>query len=242
MKKILLFVFALGMVGESFAQLVESRTVLTNYDMVQPQKPAKKKEWKFRLGLSASTLKGDDAKDIDDLGNLTGYQLGFEWRRFMKHGMFWGMEFNFASRGYKISDVEFSRENGDSYGYWVPNYETYKDDVKLKMHEFEWVPFNLGYRYDINKDIAVSTRLGVFVNFAMAGNYIAGDEEYGIDSDEYSDMYGDPLRANVGIKWGLGAQWKHLALDFEVQKSFIDHTDELNAQERAINLTVGYIF
>ncbi len=239
MKKILLIVFVLSIVTETYAQLVESRTMLTSYDIVQPKKREKKKEWKFRLGLSASTLTGEDIDSDLKLGNHTGYQLGFEYRRFGRRGLFYGMEFNFASRGYTVDDVTVTKENGGhySYGYWIPNYTTYTDDAKLTCHEIEWVPVNFGYRYDINKDIAVSTRVGLYMNAIMKGTYTVGDYE-----EDYYDYTDDPTPFNIGFKWGIGAQWKKLAVDFEIQKSFINHTEDFDASERAINLTVGYIF
>ena len=240
MKKFLLFAFVLGIVMESYAQLVDSRTILTSYE--QPVKKEKRREWKFRAGLSASTLTGKDTEDAD-YDTHAGYQLGFEFRRFTKTNVFWGMEFNFASRGTK-NEVEVMKEDGGhySYGYWVPNYTTSTEDAKITCHEFEWVPINLGYRYDINSDIAVSSRIGVFVNAIMVGNYKVGDEDaVDIFDDE---EYGGPerVRANAGIKWGIGAQWKHLALDFEIQRSFAKAYEDVKAYERAFNLTVGYIF
>lgn len=242
MKKILLIVFVLSIVTETYAQLVESRTMLTSYDIVQPKKREnkKKKEWKFRLGLSASTLTGDDIDSDFELGNHTGYQLGFEYRRFGRRGLFYGMEFNFASRGYTVDDVTITKDNGgyyNRYGYWIPDYTTYTDDAKLTCHEFEWVPVNFGYRYDINKDIAVSTRIGLFVNAIITGTYTVGDYE-----EDYYDYMHDTTPVNVGFKWGIGTQWKKLAVDFEIQKSFIDHAEDFSASERAINFTVGYIF
>lgn len=229
-KLILLAALALGFITNSSAQMIRSHVTTRSYSTG----PEKKKEWKFRLGMSASNFVGKDVEDAD-LNSHIGYQLGFEYRRFMKTGMFWGMEFNFASRG-NTAEIDSDEGHWDyNRNEWISDGTI---DTRLTFHEFEWVPINLGYKYNINQDIAVSTRIGAFVNVAMVGNYKYGDE----DAVDAFDDDSDYSRFNAGIKWGIGAQWKHLALDFEVQKSFVKSIEDVKAYERAFNLTVGYIF
>lgn len=180
----------------------------------------KKMEWKINVGATFSTLRGND-KESYTYSSKPGYDIEIGFRRTIKNNIFWGMSTGFLSRGFQ-ADFKGSRID---------------DTENMMCHVFNFMPVKFGYKYDITEKLAVSAFLGAYLDIVMVQNF---DQNYtGSRRDDEQYSYSDDL-ADFGFRFGLGAQYGHIALDFSIDRGVIGRMCDL--KQRSIGLNLGFIF
>ncbi len=213
MKKFLLLVVAAFVCSTMSAQLVTSTTY---------KKKSSETVWYVKAGMNLSKFTGDNV----EADNLVGYNIGIAFDRAIGgSGMFWGMGLQLARKGYKASYEE----------------ENYSEEVKLKANKLE-IPINIGYKYNINDDIAIDARIGGFINYDVWGKAKYEETEYG-DSYEESINIGDIEgydRFGAGIQFGIGVWYQKINFNITYQKGLVDQLE--GAKESNWMLSLGYAF
>lgn len=182
--------------------------------------PPKKTEWKINVGATFSTLRGND-KESYTYSSKPGYDIEVGFRRMIKNNFFWGMSTGFLSRGFK-ADFEGRRID---------------DTENMMCHVFNFMPVKFGYKYDITEKLAVSAFLGAYLDIVMAQNF---EQSYTSNYRDYDqNSYSNDL-ADFGFRFGLGAQYGHIALDFSIDRGVIGRMCDL--KQRSIGLNLGFIF
>lgn len=216
MKRILSFTCAALCCMIMNAQLVTSRSVAK----VSAPKESKT-TWMFKVGMATNNFVGD----MDDASAKIGYNLGFEFNRTIRNkGAYWGMDFLFGSRGYKMDG------EGD-YEY------------KLKAHNFQWAPFTFGWKVDITDKIAIDPHIGLFFSIDYAGKSISEYEDNENEVKIYDmDNY---IPVDLGMKIGVGVWYnKKFNLDLTYQRGFVNTVDSEDYEAYASNFLIrlGYAF
>lgn len=183
--------------------------------------PFKKTTWMVRLGVGSNKFVGDENMEGE---SRPGWSLGLEFNRQIgKKGGYWGMDFTFASRGYKGAQPteNMGYTNGYySWGYGGNSYRIIEEELKAQM--FSWSPFFFGYKIHIPRTkLSIDPHIGMFVSVDMTGMVKAetnwGNSELDIRDGE---SFGD--RMDVGLKFGVGVWYKNkYNMDFTVQRGFL---------------------
>jgi hypothetical protein len=171
--------------------------------------------WYVKGGLTMNKFTGDGV----EVDGKAGYNIGIAFDRPIGgSGIFWGMGLQLASKGYKI----------DEEGY----------ETKLKANKLE-IPLNIGYKYNVNDDIAVDARIGGFVNYDVFGKMTSsyeGEEE----SIDLGDLEGYD-RFGAGIQFGVGVWYQRINFNITYQKGLVSQIAD-TAKESNWMLSVGYAF
>lgn len=181
--------------------------------------PPKKMEWKINVGATFNTLRGND-NEAYSYYSKPGYDIEIGFRRMIKNNFFWGMSTGFLSRGFK-ADYQGNRTVSEN----------------MMCHVFNFMPVKFGYKYDITKNFAVSAFLGAYLDIVMVQDFSENITSSYRDGDQY-DYYDDV--ADFGFRFGIGAQYKHIALDFSIDRGVIGRMCDL--KQRSIGLNLGFIF
>lgn len=219
------------------AQLVssESRTIVP-VERVVVEKP-KRTTWMVRLGVGSNTFVGDSYDYTDpngdkkSVGSKAGYFLGFEFNKTLgSKGAYWGEDFAFASRGWKMSESE----NGATV------------EQKLAAHTFHWSPFIFGWKIQVpNSKFSIDPHIGVYLAVDMAGKYKweysyegrsdSGDTKIG-DADDY-------MRFDGGLKVGVGVWYnKKYNFDLTYQRGFVAEDTDYDGGASNFWIRLGYAF
>lgn len=169
--------------------------------------------WYVKAGMNIANMSGDG----ESADAIMGYNVGIAFDRSIgTSGMFWGMGLQLATKGWK---------------YGEEDYET-----KLNAHKLE-IPLNLGYKYQVNDDLAIDARVGGFANFDVFGKlkYKEDGEEESVnigDLDEYD-------RFSAGIQFGVGVWYQKLNLNITYQNGLVKANE---MKERNWMISLGYAF
>lgn len=169
--------------------------------------------WYVKAGMNIANMSGDG----ESADAIMGYNVGIAFDRSIgTSGMFWGMGLQLATKGWK---------------YGEEDYET-----KLNAHKLE-IPLNLGYKYQVNDDLAIDARVGGFANFDVFGKlkYKEDGEEESVnigDLDEYD-------RFSAGIQFGVGIWYQKLNLNITYQNGLVKANE---MKERNWMISLGYAF
>ena len=229
MKKLALFVCAAFCAIAMNAQLVTS----TSTKITTAPKESKT-TWMFKVGMATNNFVGDAMED--EVGAKIGYNFGLEFNRTMgKKGAYWGMDFLFGSRGYKYSESE----DGVSY------------EEKLKTHNFQWSPFNFGWKINVANKISIDPHVGLFVSIDYAGKQVSSIEGYGEKYEEeigiFDEEYDGYIPVDMGMKIGVGVWFnKKFNLDLTYQRGFVNTFDfedsDYTANASNFLIRLGYAF
>lgn len=207
----------------------ETALAMGETDSPETVKPASRKaDWKLSVGWTANTARGGSGYE-GDFGHKSGYMIDLEFRKPIKYGIFWGMQIGFEGRGYTYE----SSENG------------YTEDQTFTTHAFKAMPINFGYRYDLNKDFSVSAHIGAFVDAWMttdfSGTTYSRNQRY-YDEPGFRELHEeyDFDCFDLGVAFGIGAQYKHWTLDFDIHRGCRERASDLH--QRSISLSLGYVF
>lgn len=164
---------------------------------------AKQKAWCYvRFGLNFMGGSTDyDLPDGTDVNRRVGYDVAFGVQKpIKKSNFYYSAEIGLASRGFKI-------ENEDDY--W-----------KFMSHGIRVSPLTFGYRYNVNKDLAIDGHLGFVAgyDFASNGDSDGFDYSYRYDEIDKYDFDGDDDNAwYCGARFGVGVWYKRINLDLSWQ-------------------------
>lgn len=169
--------------------------------------------WYVKAGMNIANMSGDG----ESADAIMGYNVGIAFDRSIgTSGMFWGMGLQLATKGWKYSEED--------------------NETKLNAHKLE-IPLNLGYKYQVNDDLAIDARVGGFANFDVFGKlkYKEDGEEESVnigDLDEYD-------RFSAGIQFGVGVWYQKLNLNITYQNGLVKANE---MKERNWMISLGYAF
>lgn len=184
-------------------------------------------------------------------GNLS---IGFN-KSFGSGPVFWGMELGLAMRGYKAeADWSYGASNTIGGGY-----DSHTKSQKLTHNAFnaQLSPINIGYRYNINNNMAVDIHVGGFASYDFAGRlksefedhiYITskyGDNIKNTKTDDSTDI-GDIdgyRNYDFGVIGGVGFWYGHFNIDLGYQRGFISMFEGDNTYFcDKLQVRLGYAF
>lgn len=161
-----------------------------------------------RLGMSVSSISGD-IPEVEGLGSKVGLTLG---------GII-GLRCSHSAPVFLESGV-FYTERGAKKGKSVASYNTLE------------IPLLVKYGIKVSDDIALLPFLGPTFSYAISGKYKEGT----IDTGAFEEKDWSALRrANMGIKFGCGAEYSNIYLEVAYQLGITDvcknndHTGHSNA-------------
>lgn len=169
--------------------------------------------WYVKAGMNIANMSGDG----ESADAIMGYNVGIAFDRSIgTSGMFWGMGLQLATKGWKYGEEDY--------------------EEKLNAHKLE-IPLNLGYKYQVNDDLAIDARVGGFANFDVFGKlkYKEDGEEESVnigDLDEYD-------RFSAGIQFGVGVWYQKLNLNITYQNGLVKANE---MKERNWMISLGYAF
>lgn len=253
MKKFILITVAASMAVAASAQVKFSRTFGKKESNVT---------WFVRAGVNFNSVSGDidehyyhgedfyteengwDEKRGPEevkIEGKTGFDVSFGFNKpFGKSSAYWGMELGIGSRGYSATEVEQVEERIYDADLGRNNYRyTYCDGDKgdFTAYNVKFVPFMVGYKYGVTKDIKIDAHIGAFVSYDFA---ISGD------CDDVNGAEEEPESLDAGMQLGIGAWYKRFNLDLTWQKGFLEYSNADcyadAAKHSAIMLRVGVAF
>ena len=171
----------------------------------------------FRMGLDMSKPVGDDVGKY--VNGRPCYDLAFGFQNNITKGLYWGMEFALGSRGYKLV------------------YDGYVEE-KFIGHNVRWTPFQIGYKYEVVKNLKLDAHLGSFASFDYLGSVSDDEEPISIWDDEVDGFN----HFDAGIQLGFGVWYKKFNLDVTWQRGFMKMFDEADVYNRGIMLRLGIGF
>ncbi len=203
MKKVLFIVAALIMCVSAQAQIVSSRSSMTKTEKAQSESI-----WYVRAGVTFVNM----AVDGESPDANTGYNVMIGWQDPMgAAGAYWGMEWGFSTRGYKI------------------------EDVKAMAHAVQYSPFTFGWRFNVGDKIAIDPHLGLYAGYDFSSSVKYEDESYSWDEagDDYTGF-------DAGMNIGVGVWFGRFNLDVTYQKGFIAVFPEVTAKATMIRLGIAF--
>lgn len=223
MKKLLLFVAAVMLLGSASAQNLPKNIV------------------GVRAGANFSSM------DYELLGSFdfkTNFNAGVSYERLLLKNLPLYLEtgLHYSNKGCKLSDF-------DDYDY-EDDYEyegSYGTRVSLSYIE---VPVMLNYKFFIGNDIALYPSAGVYYAFGVAGNEV--ETFKGEKLGEPSDVFGEEeglRRSDFGYRVGISASWRNFVLSAGYEGSLLnvaqpfddeDFGISLKAKNSNIFVTLGY--
>lgn len=226
MKRVLSFVCIAFCCLIMNAQLVTSRSVLKT-DAPKEVKTT----WMVKAGIATNNFVGDGMDD--DARAKAGYNFGVEFNRTIgKKGAYWGMDFLLGSRGWKYSEGE----------------DGIKLIAKQSAHNFQWAPFNFGWKIDIIDKITIDPHVGLFMSIDYAGKQSVTLEAFGEEETEEMRIFDDEsdyIPVDLGLKIGVGVWFNNkFNLDLTYQRGFVNAYDDSEATSKASNFLIrlGYAF
>lgn len=217
MKKIftILTVFVLSISAN--AQLVTS----TSSSLIETETPKERlTTWIIRVGMGTNAMAGEDF----DVNAKLGYYVGFEFnRKIGQKGAYWGQDYGFASRGYKVKDkIEYSTITS-----------------KMTAHTLQISPFIFGWKIKLNEKFSLDPHVGFYYAYDMAGKFTS---EYKDEKDEIkiSDV-DDYFRHDIGIKFGIGLWSDKFIFDITYQRGAMSHLwDDVSGGPSNILFRAGF--
>lgn len=209
MKKVLSTIVAILLAAPTFAQYSSGGFSLDEENLY----------YGVRLGMSVSSISGD-IPEVEDLGSKVGLTLG---------GII-GLRCSHSAPVFLESGV-FYTERGAKKGKSVASYNTLE------------IPLLVKYGIKVSDDIALLPFLGPTFSYAVSGKY-KGDKAYvdgavttkTVDTGAFEEKEWSALRrANMGIKFGCGAEYSNIYLEVAYQLGITDvcknndHTGHSNA-------------
>ncbi|MBO5902445.1 MAG: outer membrane beta-barrel protein [Tidjanibacter sp.] len=221
MKKLLLFVAAVMLLGSAAAQSLPKNIV------------------GVRAGANFSSL------DFELLGAFdfrTNFNAGVSYERLLLKNLPLYLEtgLHYSNKGFKYSDFydyEDDYEYEDSYG------------TRISLSYIE-VPVMLNYKFFIGNDIALYPSAGVYYAFGVAGNAVEtfNGEKLGEPSDVFGED-GLLRRSDFGYRVGISASWRNFVLSagyegsiLNVAQPFIEDFGIISLKAKNLNIfvTLGY--
>ncbi len=209
-----------------------------------PDFQSKKAVWIIRAGVGFNGVAGSNKEtqekqwEQDDwdgsFKKATGYDVSFGFSKsFGKSPLYWGMELELTTRGYKTSASWEKRATSSISG--GSDYHGKFQDNRLLCHTVKFSPFTIGYRYTFLKNMAADVHLGAYASYDYVGNYktdytdhIVSTSKYGNRNDKKTTSAKTKLKDldkmrkyDAGINLGVGYWFGKFNLDFTWQRGFI---------------------
>ena len=218
MKRILFLVTVLLAYTGVQAQIVSSRSV-----GIKSTKQSTETEHIWRFGLNMMNFAGDGGEDLE---KKIGYNITYGVSKPVGSvGTYWGMDFGFGSRGFKVKENDF--------------------EENLIAHNVQVSPFTFGWKYGVIGDLKVDVHFGAYASFDYTGKCkIAydGDEESINMGDWEDDLEIDWNRYDAGLNIGFGIWYSYFNLDFNFQRGFIETAKESEAYTNNFMIRLGFAF
>lgn len=179
--------------------------------------------WYAKAGLNISSASFSEGLENPD--SKIGYNLGVGFDKPIgQSGLFWGSGLQLATKGWKTESKD----------------EDYFTKTKFTAHKLE-IPLSVGYKYQVNDDIAIDARFGGFVNYDLFGKMTIEDEEEkeSINLGDLDDLGGGYSRFGAGIQFGIGAWYQHFNFNITYQHGLVEQG---YMKERNWMLSLGYAF
>ncbi len=169
---------------------------------------------------------------------------------FGKSPVYWGMELGFSSRGLTATNIEHDEEFDWENLDYIQSYEE-GDKGNFTAYNAKLVPFMIGYKYDISKDLKLDAHIGAFVSYDFATSCdMSNDYEY---DEDMKDIHNIPDgeeefdALDAGLQLGIGAWYKRFNIDLTWQKGFMHYVDgpyvdNGGAKNSAIMVRLGVAF
>lgn len=257
MKKVVFLVF-MSLVGTA----TWAQSVLT-----LPDFKSGKAVWFIRAGASLSGVTGsgvDNQEDAWRKSNYSGdfsrkfggnFMIGFN-KSFGQSPVYWGMELGAGMRGYKTEAEKSSSASVASAG----NYHSYSrttETSELNTFNAQFLPINIGYKYQFNDMIAIDVHVGGFANYDFAGELktkqtynMTSTSTHGTSSQSKDDGGSTKIgdidgyrHHDFGVIAGAGVWVGHINLDFIWQRGFVAiYKGKNEFFNNSFQLRLGYAF
>ena len=110
-------------------------------------------------------------------------------------------------------------------------------EVKFKPNYLD-IPLMAALKLPIADDVKFVINAGPYVGIGIGGKYKTG--EVGIDF--FGDKDGQAKRADVGLQYGVGAEFGNILLNLNGQCGFISPWENGDSKNLGFYLTLGYRF
>lgn len=227
MKKILTLLAAICLATGSQAQIVSSQSTIKKVEASNTTKY-------LRLGLNIAGANGDGAKGSK---SVILYDFMFGFQKPIYEGLYWGMEFGFSARGFKVEN------SGSEYIRGYGSY-SYKETNKLTAHQIRWTPIQLGYKINVADNFKIDPHVGFFMSgdFAGSAKYEATyDGEKESNSTSIYDI-NDYRYFNLGGQFGVGVWFNNFNLDFTYQIGAMDFVKDAKCKSHNFLIRLGVSF
>lgn len=172
-----------------------------------------------RAGINFGKFRGYDVGESGDDFSIdhkrkAGYQFVYGFNKdFSLKGLYWGMEFGLGTRGDRVKYEEEYKG------------ETYKATSYQIAHNLHVSPFNVGYKYEVIKDLKVDAHIGTYLSYDYCGQDVWDEDGEDTDKERLRDYHGyQPF--DIGITYGFGVWYRdRYNLDFSFQNGFISAFD-----------------
>lgn len=232
MKKLLLFVAAVMLLGSAAAQGLPKNIV------------------GVRAGANFSSLDYELLGALDLFDFRTNFNAGVSYERLLLKNLPLYLEtgLHYSNKGFKISDFyDYEYEDDYEYDYEYEDESSYGARTSLGYIE---VPVMLNYKFFIGNDIALYPSAGLYYAFGVAGNTVETfeGEKLGVPSDVFGE---DGLkRSDFGYRVSISTSWRNFVLSAGYEGSILNVAQPLNIGDvgilslKATNLnifvTLGY--
>lgn len=112
-------------------------------------------------------------------------------------------------------------------------------DIKAKAHYLE-IPLLAAYKAPIADDVNFVANAGPYLAFGIGGKSKFEEEGISVSTDYFGD--GGAKRFDLGIQYGVGAEFGNILLNLTGQYGFISPFDSSDSKNLAFFLTLGYRF
>lgn len=239
-----------------------------------------KTHWRIGVGVIFNGVAGsgkgtqkalwEDDKMDGSYPTQTGFNISIGFvKSYAKSPLYGGLDLEFGSSGYNMKATKFS--DTGKYEGSIGTGGSYSNTIEtnnLEMYAIRLSPTILGYKYKINRMLAVDAHFGAYVSYNVAGKY---KYEYNRDVHYYYDNSNknthnesetkisdvENLRKlDAGLKLGVGFFAGHFNIDFSWNRGFIPmwgHGDDTikigketykvgNLYQNSFLLSLGYTF
>lgn len=237
--KVLSYTFVFAMLFSFKAQAQKSGDAIQLPDFYNG-----KAVWIIRAGISFNDVSGSN-KEITKLqwdnGNwngsfkkVIGYDVTLAFSKsFGNRPLYWGMELDMTTRGYKTS-ASWEKSGTSSISGGSDYHGKFQDGTTL-CHTVKFSPFTIGYRYTFLEKMAADIHLGAYASYDFAGKYKGDYTDHIVSTSKYGDRddkttttteikikdYEGVRRYDAGINLGVGYWFGKFNIDFTWQRGFI---------------------
>lgn len=112
-------------------------------------------------------------------------------------------------------------------------------DIKAKPHYLE-IPLLAAFKVPISDNVNFVANAGPYLAFGLGGKTKTEDKGMLVSTNYFGE--GKARRSDLGLQYGIGAEFNNILLNLTGQHGFISPFDDSYARNLAFTLTLGYRF